>query len=167
MSYTLHDIADQTLRKSLASLTDILKKAESHKSTTNFFDAKLYEDMLPFSYQVFRVCDIANITQAHMQGREKVDLGDNIRSFEDAYARIKEVSELLDQVDKDTFHAYADKTVEAGARNIRLKGADFVNNFVLPQTYFHLTTAYAILRKEGVPLGKTDYIVAWLGPYLK
>jgi hypothetical protein len=161
MSVTFYDYTVPTIQSALRTLKHILRKAEEHGDSQQLVKARIIEDMRPLTFQVFDVCLMSDQIRAQLQGQEELSLEDDMRSFDDFYKRIDRVSELVDKIDRDTFNAYAEKTVSVGG-GLQMRGADMVRDMCMPHLWFHLTTAYDILRKEGIPVGKKDYVGAWV-----
>lgn len=170
MPYTFYDGSIVLARNALDSLTSILKVAESAPNSTDLLSKKLSDDMLPLSFQIHVVTDTAQKMANRLSGKDPLQLNrDEITSFDIAHARIKQVKDILNQADSATINSYADKTVTLGlgpGKNVEIPGAGYVSGYALPNIFFHVTTAYAILRKEGFSLGKKDYQTAFLSAYL-
>ncbi|KAM5357831.1 hypothetical protein ACJZ2D_015860 [Fusarium nematophilum] len=166
MGYSLYDASIVLAVDALNSLSSILKKASSHPNASSFPSAKLADDMLPLSFQVFIVTDVAQKIVARTTGVEPLSLDRNLDSFEAMQARIEQVLEVVGKVDRDAVNAREDEIVPVGlgpGKTVEMKSWNYINGYALPNMFFHLTTAYAILRKEGVELGKQDYQTAFLG----
>jgi hypothetical protein len=170
MSYTLYDAAILHTKEALNSLSHILKKAESHANASSFPTAKLADDMLDLSFQVHFTTDTAQKIAARTTGSEPLTLSrEDCSSFEGYQARIAQVLEVLDKVDRELVEKRGAEVVTIGlgpGKSADMKCRDFVQGYGIPNVFFHLTTAYAILRKEGVDLGKQDFINAFMGQYL-
>jgi hypothetical protein len=151
--------------KMLPALKAILSKAEADAQNRKidpqvFLQARLAPDMLPFTRQVQIATDQVKGGMARLAGVQSPVWEDNESTFE----------ELRERVDKASAYAKTFKPAQyegAEARQIELKfpnatlnftGKDYLYNFVLPNFYFHMTTAYAILRHNGVQLGKRDFV---------
>lgn len=171
MSYALYDSSILLAKDALNSLSAILKKAEAHPGAAAFPQAKLHEDMLPLSFQVHCVTDTAQKIVARTTGAEPLALArDSLDTFEAFHARIAQVLDVVDKADKEVVNRREGETVTLGlgpGKSAQIQSRDYVNGYGLPNLFFHLTTAYAILRKEGVPLGKQDYQSAFLGKYIQ
>ncbi|KAM0428854.1 hypothetical protein ACHAPT_006654 [Fusarium lateritium] len=171
MSYTLYDSAIVLAKDALNSLSSILKKAEAHPNAATFPQARLAEDMLPLSFQVHSVTDTAQKIASRTTGVEPLSLSrDELTTFEAFHARIAQVLEVVEKADKEVVNQREGEVVTLGlgpGKSAQLQSRDYVNGYGLPNVFFHLTTAYAILRKEGVPLGKQDYQTAFLGKYVQ
>ncbi|ENH67125.1 hypothetical protein FOC1_g10002757 [Fusarium oxysporum f. sp. cubense race 1] len=154
MSYTLYDAAILHTKEALNSLSSILKKAESHANSASFPTAKLAPDMLDLSFQVYFTTDTAQKIVARTTGTEPLTLSrDECTTFPQFHARIAQVLEVVEKADREIL------------KSADMKVRDYVQGYGIPNVFFHLTTAYAILRKEGVELGKQDYIGAFMNQY--
>ena len=99
---------------------------------------------------------------ARLSGREPVVYDDNLECYAQLYERLENSIRALSEADKDIVNQRGEEveaTVLGPDRILPMSGAAFVNGAAIPNIFFHLTIAYAILRKEGVPLGKRDYIL--------
>ncbi|KAI5458655.1 hypothetical protein BGZ63DRAFT_407048 [Mariannaea sp. PMI_226] len=169
MSFTLYDGSVALAKDALKALSHIVSKAEAHENAANFISARLYEDMLPFSFQIFTVTDTAQKLAARGTGVEPLDLARDLNDYAAMHARITKVQEILDAIDKDAFNARAAAEVTIGmgpGKTATLTLQQYIHGYVVPNLFFHTTTAYGILRKEGVTLGKTDFLQHFLGKYL-
>jgi hypothetical protein len=156
---TFYDSTVPNLQSALASLRHILQKAEAYGKSEELVKARIADDMNPLTFQVFEVCSMSEQIQAMLQGQASLNLKDDMTSFGEFYTRIDRVTELVDKIDKNTFNLYAEKPIELEGKHF--KGADIVRDEYMPHLWFHLVTAYDILRKEGIPVGKKDFTAAW------
>ncbi len=145
----------------LESLSAILKKGQESPNAASLPSARLIDDMQPLTFQVFAVCNSVDRLVSRTMGAERTRFEDNMKTFEDMQARIADAQALLASASEDVVNGKANDTValptEEGAMEdfpIHL----FVSTFCLPNLSFHVSIAYAILRKEGVKLGKDDYL---------
>ena len=152
----------------LNALSVILDKAEAHAEAkkidpTVLLNARLFPDMFPLTRQVQIACDQAKNGAARLAGLEPPKYEDNEKTFAELKARIAKALAYVKTVDTKAIDAAADRqvTFPLGPNNKgHMKGADFLNHFVLPNFYFHLTTAYDILRHCGLEVGKRDFLGA-------
>ncbi|KAF5532288.1 helix-turn-helix domain-containing protein [Fusarium phyllophilum] len=169
MSYTLYDAAILHTKEALNSLSSILKKAETHANSASFPTAKLAPDMLDLSFQVFFTTDTAQKIVARTTGTEPLTLSrDECTTFEQFHKRIAQVLEVVEKADRELVEKRGAEVVTVGfgpGKSVDMKVRDYVQGYGIPNVFFHLTTAYAILRKEGVELGKQDYIGAFMNQY--
>ncbi|KAH7118282.1 hypothetical protein B0J13DRAFT_652303 [Dactylonectria estremocensis] len=169
MSYTFYNSSVILARDALNSLTAILKKAAEHPNADLLTSARLYEDMFPLSFQVFMVTDIAQKVVARTSGMESLSQEPDFETFEAMQARIEQALEIINKADKELINKRVEEIVQVGIggdKTAEMQSCSYVNGYALPVAFFHLSMAYAILRKEGVPLGKTDYLESFLGQYL-
>ena len=152
----------------LNALSVILDKAEAHAEAkkidpTVLLNARLFPDMFPLSRQVQIACDQAKNGAARLAGLEPPKHEDNEKTFAELKARIAKALAYVKTLDAKAIDAATDRqvTFPLGPNNKgHMKGADFLNHFVLPNFYFHLTTAYDILRHCGLDVGKRDFLGA-------
>ncbi|TWU78294.1 hypothetical protein ED733_008366 [Metarhizium rileyi] len=168
MSFTLYESSIGAAKDVLTSLKAILKKAESAPNAATLPDARIHEDMLPLSFQVHFVTDIAQKTMARTTGVEPQKLEANLKTFDDFFRRIDQAEELLAKADKDVVNKRIDEAVPLGlgpGKTTELPSHAYVSGYAIPNLFFHLVTAYDILRKEGISLGKTDYLSPFIGKH--
>jgi uncharacterized protein len=152
------------LTGSLTNLSAIIAKAEAHVASgavtaEELLEARLFPDMLHFTRQVLIVTDNAKGIAQRLSGKDPVVFEDNEKTFEELKARIQKTIDYLATFQESDF-ADADtrKVTLHFMPGVYMYGADYLVEFGLPNLYFHLTTAYDILRHKGVPLGKADFI---------
>jgi hypothetical protein len=124
---------------------------------------RLAPDMFPLARQVQVACDLAKNGAARLAGVEPPRFEDNETTIDQLKARIAKTVAYVKTLDSKQIDASADReiTFPLGPTNKgQMKGNDYLNHFVLPNVYFHLTAAYAILRQCGVELGKRDFLGA-------
>lgn len=151
----------------LAALSGILTKAEAQCEVKKYkpeviLADRLFPDMFSFSRQVQLACDFAARGVARLAGQEPKSFPDTETSFAELRDRIAAARGYLASFQPDDFAKAADRqiTFKAGGHEMTLSGADFLSFFSLPQFFFHVTTAYDILRHNGIDLGKRDYMGA-------
>jgi hypothetical protein len=143
----------------LGSLNSVLGKGEA-QGGIDPGDARLAPDMLPLKNQVYIATDTAKGCGARLAGVEIPKYEDVETTFPELKARIAKTIAFLKSLDPKAFDG-AEKTpvvLKFPNATMEFDGKSYVNNFVLPNIYFHITTAYGILRNKGVPLGKRDYL---------
>ena len=123
-------------------------------------DAKLIDDMGNLISQIQRASDSAKGCMVRIAGVENVVMEDNEASFDDLKARIARTIDFVNSVPADALNGREDAPVVLKFPNgeFTFAGRDYVLGFVLPNFYFHVATAYDILRMKGVPIGKIDYL---------
>ena len=152
----------------LNALSVILDKAEAHAEAkkidpTVLLNARLFPDMFPLTRQVQIATDQAKNGASRLAGVEAPRFEDNETTLEQLKARVAKTVVYLKTIDGKKIDAAADReiTFPLGPTNKgHMKGDDYLNHFVLPNFYFHLTAAYAILRHNGVDVGKQDFLGA-------
>ena len=164
------DVYDQTIAamsRALLNLDAVVSKAEAYAEERKIDPAvlvqsRLYPDMLPFVSQIRIATDTAKGAAARLSGSEVPSWPDDEVSFADVHARIRKALDFLSGFKRDRFEGSEEKTVELklGKEQVSFSGREYVLGFVLPNFYFHVTIAYAILRHNGVPLGKRDFLGA-------
>jgi hypothetical protein len=153
-------------RQMLGSLAAILEKAESHADLKKLepqalLQARLFPDMFPLLRQVQVAADFAKGTVARLGGVEVPRYEDVEDDFASLQARIAKTLAFIDSVPREAIEDGIDRevTVGLGANQREFKsGQPYLLHYALPNFYFHATTAYAILRHNGVELGKKDFI---------
>jgi len=165
MSLTLYDISIPVFLRALGNLTEILRKAEAYveekgMSHDELLQGRLYEDMLPLIGQIQRASDTAKFVPVRVGGIENVPMADEEASFADLHARIGRTVDLLKTVDPASMADKEDIEVVLKTRggSTTFNGRSYLLNFALPNFFFHVTTAYDILRHKGVPIGKIDFL---------
>ena len=150
----------------LNALAAILDKAQAHAEAKRLDPAvllnmRLFPDMFPLTRQVQITCDLADNAGARLSGIEPPKHADEEKTIAELKERIARSIALVKSLDAAKIDAAADRdiTFPLGPQNKgHMRGADYLNHFALPNFYFHLTTAYAILRHCGVELGKRDFL---------
>jgi uncharacterized protein len=146
--------------RALNNLSAILKKGEAHAGSASFIDARLAPDMLTLAGQVQRTSDTAKVTVARLGGIDNPSFPDTEKTFAELQARIKKTIDFLQSVKPEQIDGSEQKKIEfkAGGRELKFTGVDYLLGFALPNFFFHVTAAYAILRHKGVAVGKMDYL---------
>jgi len=164
MGHTLYDGTIVVVQGILNSLSHILHQAEQRPDASTLLEARLYEDMYPLTDQVRIATQFSENLVARLTGRESVTFESNLTTFANFYERIETVLKVLNEADKNVVNQHGDiigSTQMGPERAVDLSGAMYAHSIALPNIYFHLATAYGILRKEGVPLSKLDYYVGF------
>jgi uncharacterized protein len=164
---SLHTIAP-TLARALGQLRHALQKAQAHAQEKNWDPAvllsmRLAPDMLPLTRQVQIATDMAKNAAGRLSGSEAPKFDDTETTFEELDARIARAIAYLHSVPPEAFADAETRAIVVPSRaygDLHFNGRDYVDTYVLPNVYFHATTAYALLRHAGVPLGKADFIGA-------
>ncbi len=167
MSITMHSASAPIFISMLRNLTVWLDKAEAHAAAKKFepsvyLAARLAPDMLPFTTQVQIACDTAKFLMARLAGVDAPKFDDNEQSLADLRARIAATIAFVQSVPAASVDGTEAKEVTLPRRTgpIVMTGEAYLKHFALPNFYFHLTTAYALLRHNGVEIGKMDFLGA-------
>ena len=153
MAYDIYDASIPPLIHMLGSLSTILSKGEAHGGIDPA-EARLAPDMLPLKNQVYIATDGAKGCGARLAGV------DTETTYPELKARVAKTIAFLKTLDRKSFAGAENKEIVLKFPNTTLEynGRDYVGNFVMPNTFFHITTVYGILRNRGVKLGKNDYL---------
>jgi uncharacterized protein len=150
----------------LSALSALLDKAEAYAEAkridpTVLLNARLFPDMFAFTRQVQSACDQAKNGGARLAGVDPPRYEDNEKTIAELRTRIAKTIAFVKTLDAERIDTAADReiTFPLGPNNQgHMRGADYLNHFALPNFYFHLTTAYDILRHCGVEIGKRDFL---------
>ena len=167
MQITMHDTLVPTANRILGNLSNFLDKAEAFAETKKFdaavlLNARLAPDMFTLTRQVQIACDMIKGAAARLSGTEIPKYEDNETTIAELKARIAKTLTFVNGVDAAKFAGSEDRDIvlQARAGELRFKGLNYLRDYALPNMYFHITTTYAILRHNGVELGKPDFIGA-------
>ena len=165
MQISVYNTASTTAIRGLNNFDAILDKAAASAEARKFdsailLNARLAPDMFTFIRQVQIACDFGKGMMARLAGVENPKFEDNEASIADLKARIAKTLEFVRSVPEAAFAGAEDRdiTIQAGSQTFEFKGLAYLVGFAIPNFNFHLTTAYAILRHNGVEVGKRDYI---------
>ena len=167
MSNPIFQASVPVFKQMLGGLSDVLAKAEAHASARNIeanalLQARLFPDMFALIKQVQVACDFAKGVCARLAGVEVPAVADTEQSFADLQARIQTTLAFIEGLDAAQFDgARAIVTRPGTPKERRFTGQDYLLHYGLPQFFFHVTTAYALLRHNGVEVGKKDYMGAY------
>ena len=150
----------------LGGLSAVLAKAEAHATARQIdpnalLQARLFPDMFPLLRQVRVACDFAKSVSARLAGVEMPNFEDNEQTFADLQARIAKTLAFIGSLTPQQFEGSESREIvtQAGTpKEQRFSGQSYALNYGLPHFFFHVSTAYGILRHNGVELGKKDYI---------
>ncbi len=153
------------LSRALLALSNVLTKAEAHCAAhkidpTVLLTDRLFADMLPLTRQVQLTCDFCARSVARLSGAEVPGFPDVETSFAELQTRIAVAKAYVDGFAAAQFDGAETREIVIPMRGTEMKmpGADYYTLYSLPQVYFHLTTAYNILRHNGVVIGKRDFM---------
>ena len=165
MSISMYQASIPPLVHTLKNLDGILAKAAAHAEARKIdpsvlISSRLYPDMFALARQVQIASDTAKGCGARLAGQEPPKYEDTEASFPELSARIQKTVAYLETLKPESIDGSEERTITLKLRNtsITFQGMRYLLNFVLPNFYFHATTAYAILRHNGVELGKPDFL---------
>jgi hypothetical protein len=165
MTISMYQVSVPVFQKLLGNLDYILDKAVVDAGARKidpsvFLQARLAPDMFHFTRQVQIATDMSKGACARLAGVEVPRFEDNEASFPDLKARLKKTVDYIGSLNASLIDGSEERaiTLKLGSTEMHFKGQDYLLGFALPNFYFHYTTCYAILRHNGVHLGKTDYV---------
>ena len=166
----MYDNSIAPMSHSLKALAAILKKAEAYCEAKKIdpnalLTARLFPDMLTLIRQVLIATDHAKGCGARLAGIANPSFPDEEKTFAELQARIAKALDFLGSLKREQFADAATRTVtiKVGGKDVELKGAAYLTSVALPNFYFHVTTAYNILRHNGLEIGKGDFLGRNLG----
>jgi hypothetical protein len=169
MSNVLSTASLPVFKLFLGNLKTCLQKtltnaAERGFDTQVLVEYRLAPDMLPFKRQILIACDAAKLGAARIAGLEAPKFDDTETSFEQLIERVSKTIDWIETVTPQAMDQAAgrDVTFTVGKETKTMVAEDYLLHWVLPNMFFHITTAYSILRHNGVPLGKRDYLAGSL-----
>jgi len=167
MQITMYDTLVPTANRMLGNLSTFLDKAEAFAAAkkidaTILLNSRLAPDMFPLTRQVQIAAEMVKGAAARLSGTELPKFEDNETTIAELKARIAKTLAFVNSVDAAKFGGSEDRDVTLQARtgDRHFKGLNYLRDYVLPNVYFHTTTTYAILRHNGVELGKNDFMGA-------
>ncbi|WP_448660000.1 DUF1993 domain-containing protein [Sphingomonas sp. CJ99] len=165
--HTLYDVSVPPMIRALTAMKAFLEKGRAYAEAQGWdeaelIEARLYEDMAPLTGQVQRASDSAKFLAVRVGGAEPVAMPDEEASFAELAERIDRTIAVLNAVPREGFDGKEDAEIilKTPRGDIPFRGTDYVLGFAIPNFYFHVTTAYAIMRMKGVPVGKMDFLGA-------
>jgi hypothetical protein len=165
MPISMYQASAPRFVNTLTNLSAILDKAQAHAEARKIDPAtlinfRLYPDMFPMKRQVQIACDTAKGALARLAGVEVPKHEDTEETFAELKARIAKTIDFVKTLKPAQIDGSEEKNIhlKLGPREVDWKGMQYLLGFALPNFYFHVTTAYDILRHNGVELAKRDYI---------
>jgi hypothetical protein len=164
MKLTVHAASVGVFAPILTNLAALLDKAVAFAEAKKIdpavlLQARLAPDMFPLVRQVQLASDFAKNSTARLAGQDPPRFADEEQTFEELKARLARTLDFLDTVPASALEGAEDRDIRVPLRDrtLELKGLPFLQRWALPNFFFHVTTAYAILRHNGVELGKRDF----------
>jgi uncharacterized protein len=165
MKISMHAMSVELFAHSLNNLSHILEKGLASAGARKIepavlLEARLAPDMLPLTRQVQIACDISKSCVARLAGKEPQRFEDNEKNFEELRTRIARTVDYLRSFPASAFEGAEEREIKlpAGERTLEFSGLDLLRHWAIPNVFFHITTAYDILRHNGVELGKRDFL---------
>lgn len=167
MTISMYQASVPIFKQLLNSLSAVLIKAEEHTKTKNMLpetllQASLYPDMFNLTRQVQIATDFAKGVSARLAGFDVPSYADNeFSSFDELQERIAKIIDFLSSISPDEIDNSEEREIitrPGTAKEKRFTGQDYLLHYGLPQFFFHVTTAYDILRSKGIEIGKRDYM---------
>jgi len=166
MTLSMYQASAPAFENMLGALSKLLDKAQAHATARKIEPsalllARLAPDMFTFTKQVQIACDFAKNTMSRLAGQEPPKFADEEKSFDELKTRIAKVRDFVKAFKPAQIDGSEDKdiTFPVGPEaKMTLKGHDYLVSFALPNFYFHVTAAYALLRHNGVQIGKLDFL---------
>ena len=167
MSISVYQVSAPEITRLLGNVKNLLQKAVTHADAKKIdhnalLQARLYPDMFALLKQVQVVSDNAKSACARLAGVTPPVFEDTEKTFAELFARIDKTIAFVNSLKPEQFDGVEDRTIEVKFPGTTLKftGLSFLNTFVLPNFYFHMSMVYAILRHNGVEVGKGDFLGA-------
>jgi len=166
MNITMHNASVPVFKQMLLSLSHVLSKAEAHANEKKidhdaFLQARLYPDMFSLVRQVQIGADFAKGVCARLANVDVPSYEDSEKTFADLQARIKKTLTFIESLDQSKFDGAAEREIvtrPGTPKEKKFTGLSYLLSYGLPQFFFHVTTTYAILRHNGVEVGKGDFM---------
>ena len=165
MALTLYDASIPVYLQMLRNLSAILDKAEAHAKAqgadlADYMEARLTSDMHPFSRQIQMASDAAKGSAGRLAGVAPPSMPDTETTWPQLKERLQKTIDFVGSIKPEQVNGDENRTVELPlpSRTLTFTAKDFLFNFGLPNVLFHVTTAYGLLRQQGVPLGKMDFL---------
>ncbi len=166
MQHPVYDLAIAPMLRSLQNLDAIISKAEAHVAADEYLkeatlvQARLFPNMLPFVFHIRVATDTAKGAAARLSANTLPSWADDEETFTEIHERIAKAVAYLSGFKAEDFDGSEQRDIELklGPRTVNFDGQSYISAFVLPNFYFHVTTAYNILRACGVDIGKRDFL---------
>jgi len=160
MPLSMYQASIPLLVRGLDNLSVVLKKGEAHADAAALVEARLFSDMFTLAGQIQRASDTAKGCAARLAGIDNPSFADTETTFAQLQERIAKTVDFLQGVKPAQIDGSEDKPISfrAGPNVLNFTGASYLLTFVVPNFFFHVTTAYDILRHKGVAIGKWDYL---------
>jgi hypothetical protein len=165
MAFTIYDASIPPMIRSLENLSKIIDKAVAQAKSrdlplSTLLEARLAPDMHPFPNQIQIASDAAKGAAARLAGIEAPSMPDVEKTFPELQQRIAKTIAFLKSVKPEQLAGAEDRTItlKFPQGEMKFTGKDFLTGFALPNFFFHVTTAYGLLRHKGIEIGKMDFL---------
>lgn len=165
MAFTTYDASVPVFRQMLGNLSGLLQKAEAHAAdnsmdVSELLEARLAPDMFTFTRQVQIACDHAKGGVARLAGVELPKFEDTEKTVAELQERIRKTLDFVNSVSPEKFEGAEDRDIKLVFpwATYDFKGSRYLTYWALPNFFFHVTTAYDLLRHKGVAIGKADFL---------
>ena len=165
MPLSIHQASVPVFVRTLTSLRNILAKGAAHAQAKKideaaFMQARLFPDMFPFTSQVHIATDMARGGAARLAGGEPPKYEDTEKTFAELIERVDRTIAYIQSLPASQFEGAETRKIVRPVRGQpkEFTGQNYLQQFILPNLYFHTTVAYALLRHNGVEIGKADFI---------
>lgn len=165
MKISMYAMSHDVFRKSLQQLVHVMEKGVASAKARGFdpnlfLTTRLAPDMLPFSKQIQIASDFAKSTMARLAGVEPPKFEDTETTMDALIVRVKKTLDYIDTVPASSLEGSEERdiTIPLRDRTLQLKGLPYLQHWSIPNFYFHVVTAYALLRHNGVDVGKRDFL---------
>ncbi len=169
MTLSMYSASAPVFNQMLGALDEILSKAAAHAEARKIdpnalLQSRLFPDMLPLLRQVQIACDFAKGVSCRLAGAELPSHEDNEQSFSDLRARIAKTLTVINDLDAGAFDGSEEREIvlrPGTPKERKLDGQSYLLAYGLPQFFFHVNMTYALLRHNGLEIGKRDYMGAY------
>ena len=165
MKISMYGLSHDVFRKALTQLLHVMEKGVANAKARNFdpnvlVSLRLAPDMLPFSKQIQLTSDFAKNSMARLAGIDPPKFEDNEATMDELIARVKRTLDYLTTVSASALEGSETRDIKIPLRDrtLEMKGLPFLQNWALPNFFFHYVTAYNLLRHNGVDIGKRDFL---------
>ncbi len=165
MSLSMYDVSVPVFQRQLGQLSHLLDLGLAHAKEASadpasLVQARLAPDMLPLAKQVQIACDSAKLAVGRLSGVEAPKFEDTETTFEELQKRVADTLAWMATVPRTGFDGSEARqvTIKTGKGEVTFTGQAYLLHFALPNFFFHVTTAYGVLRNQGVAIGKSDYL---------
>ena len=165
MTISMYQASVPVIQKSLTALKGVLAKAAAHADARKieesvFLGSRLYPDMFPLSRQVQIAADFGKGPVARLAGVELPKYDDTETTFAELAARVDKTLDFIGTFKPEQIDGQEDRDINLtiAGKPVTIKGQPYLMHFALPNLYFHMSMAYAILRHNGVEVGKRDFV---------